>query len=205
MLVALGRLLEGAINGVLVFDAESRARLGNLEGRALTLDFKNTPLALRIHLRGGRVAIGPAFEGDSALTIGTTPGRLLSMAMRAGAGNDLPPGAVEIAGDAELARQLDVIMSKFAPDIDAVFTGLFGDLVGFQLARALRKGFGWSRNTAQSLVRDTAEFLTHETRDLVAGPEVERFLDEVDGLREGIDRLAVRIARLQGQPGKSGA
>ncbi|MGA8277592.1 MAG: SCP2 sterol-binding domain-containing protein, partial [Rhodanobacteraceae bacterium] len=201
---ALGLLLERAINSVLVLDAESRARLAAFDGRALTLKFRNTPLALRIHMRGNHVAIGPAIEGDSALTIRTTPGRLLAMAMRAGTGNELSPGAVEIAGDAEFARQLDVIMSKFAPDIDVAFTRLFGDVVGFQLARALRTAFGWSRDMSRSFARDTVEFLTAESRDLVAGPEVERFLDDVDAVREGVDRLAARIARLQGQPGNSG-
>ncbi|MGA8276582.1 MAG: sterol-binding protein, partial [Rhodanobacteraceae bacterium] len=45
VLAALGLLLERAINSVLVLDAESRARLAAFDGRALTLKFRNTPLA----------------------------------------------------------------------------------------------------------------------------------------------------------------
>jgi len=64
------------------------------------------------------------------------------------------------------------------------------------IARAFRGAFAWSRKSAASLARDTAEFLTEEGRDLVARAELDTFLDDVDAVRERADRLAARVGRL---------
>jgi ubiquinone biosynthesis protein UbiJ len=53
-----------------------------------------------------------------------------------------------------------------------------------------------ARNSASSLVRDGADYLVEESRDLIAKPEMEQFLDEVDELRERSDRLEARMRRL---------
>jgi len=43
---------------------------------------------------------------------------------------------------------------------------------------------------------------SEESRDLVAKPEVENFLDDVDALRERADRLDARVRRLARARGK---
>jgi ubiquinone biosynthesis protein UbiJ len=42
-------------------------------------------------------------------------------------------------------------------------------------------------------VRNVAEYLGHERRDLIPRAEAEQFLQGVDSLREDVDRLAARI------------
>ena len=100
------------------------------------------------------------------------------------------------AGDAELARRLEHIASKFAPDFDEAFAKVFGDVIGFQIARAVRGGLGWARASAQALTRDTVDYLQEESRDLVSRPELDGFLDDVDALRERGDRLLARAQRV---------
>jgi ubiquinone biosynthesis protein UbiJ len=46
------------------------------------------------------------------------------------------------------------------------------------------------------LARDAAEFVTEESRDVVAKAELEAFYDDVDTLRDRSERLAARISRL---------
>jgi ubiquinone biosynthesis protein UbiJ len=69
------------------------------------------------------------------------------------------------------------------------------DVLGVPLARAFAGAFAWSRESAQALLRDSAEFLRDESRDLIAPAEMDEFLDQVDALRERADRLAARLAR----------
>ena len=107
---------------------------------------------------------------------------------------------VEIAGDAELARRLERLATRFEPDIDEVFSRVFGDVVGFQIARGFRRAIGAARKSASALVRDAADYLVEERRDLVAKPEMEQFLDEVDELRERADRFEARFRRLNAVP-----
>ncbi|MGB0133457.1 ubiquinone biosynthesis accessory factor UbiJ, partial [Dokdonella sp.] len=145
------------------------------------------------------LVVGPAFEGDSQLRVSATPGSLLGMAfarLRGDPDAAVPPGQVEIAGDAELARRLERVATRFEPDVDEAFARVFGDVVGFQIARLFRRGLTAARESAGSLVRDGADYLVEESRDLIAKPEMEQFLDEVDELRERGDRLEARMRRL---------
>lgn len=193
----LGRALEVALDRVLDLDPETRKELRALDGRALIFEFRNTPLAMSIAVNGDRLAIGPAFEGTSALRVAATPAALLGLALTRGREGAVTPGTIEIAGDADLARRLERIASRFAPDFDEAFARIFGDVAGFQIARGLRRAFSTVQKSAHSFARDTAEFLTEEGRDLVAKAELETFLDDVDALRERADRLDARVRRLQ--------
>ena len=146
----------------------------------------------------GRI-VGPAFAGDSQLRVKATPASLLGLAfarLRGDGETAIPPGQVEIAGDAELARRLERLATRFEPDIDEVFARAFGDVIGFQVARGFRRAIGLARRSASALVRDTADYLVEERRDLIAKPEMEQFLDEVDELRERADRFEARFRRL---------
>lgn len=196
LLSFLGRALEAALNRIVALDPDTQARIGALDGRAITLDFKGALPAMRIAVAGNRLGIGPAFVGESALRVAATPSGLLSLALARGKDGALPPGSVEIAGDAELARRLEQLATRFAPDFDEAFAHVFGDVVGFQIARAIRGGLAWSRASAKAFAQDAAEFLTEEGRDLVAKAELESFLDDVDILRERADRLEARVNRV---------
>ncbi|HMM65760.1 MAG TPA: SCP2 sterol-binding domain-containing protein [Dokdonella sp.] len=199
VLKVLGRGLETALNHALSLDAETRDALGALDGRALRVDFRGTGLAMRVAVDGEHLRVGPAFQGDNQLRVSATPGGLLGMAfarLRGDADVAIPPGQVEIAGDAELARRIERLATRFEPDIDEAFARAFGDVVGFQIAKRLRSGLAAARKSAKGLARDTADYLVEESRDLIARPEMEQFLDEVDEVRERGDRLEARVKRL---------
>ena len=199
VLKVLGRGLESALNHALSLDAETRDALGALDGRALGIEFKGTGLAMRLAVDGQRLVVGPAFAGDSQLRVKATPASLLGLAfarLRGDGETAIPPGQVEISGDAELARRLERLATRFEPDIDEVFARAFGDVIGFQVARGFRRAIGLARRSASALLRDTADYLVEERRDLIAKPEMEQFLDEVDELRERADRFEARFRRL---------
>jgi ubiquinone biosynthesis protein UbiJ len=194
VLAILGRTLEAALNRIVELDPQTRDQLGALDGRAITIDFRGALPSMRMTVDGDRLCIGPAFEGDSALHVAASPASFLSLALARG--KEMTPGRIDISGDAELARRLERIATRFEPDFDEAFARVFGDVLGFQIARGVRRALDWSVNSARAFARDTAEFLTEEGRDLVAKPELEQFLDEVDALRERADRLESRLRRI---------
>ncbi|MET0224891.1 MAG: sterol-binding protein, partial [Dokdonella sp.] len=151
---------------------------------------------MRLAVTGDRLQIGPTFIGESALRVAATPGALLSLALARSTDGGLAPGRVEIAGDAELARRLEYVATRFAPDFDEALARVFGDVLGLQIARGMRRALAWSRTAARGFAQDAADYLTEESRDLVARSELEQFLDDVDGLRERTDRLDARVRRI---------
>jgi ubiquinone biosynthesis protein UbiJ len=105
----------------------------------------------------------------------------------------LQRGDVRIDGDAELAQKFRELALLLRPDLEEELSLVVGDVPAHQLGRFARAAFGWTRKAASTTVRNAAEYLGHERRDLVPRSEAEQYLQGVDTLREDVDRLAARI------------
>jgi ubiquinone biosynthesis accessory factor UbiJ len=189
-----GRALETALNHTLSLDPDTQQRLAALNGRSVQLHLRGPEIALAVTVEDARLKVGPPLE-DSQLRVAATPGSLLAMLFRRD-DDGIAPGKVEIAGDAELARRLEKLASKFAPDFEEAFARTFGDVMGVPLAKAVRKGLVHARETAAHLTEDGADWLREEARIALTPGEVEGFLDGVDNLRERSERLESRVQRL---------
>jgi ubiquinone biosynthesis protein UbiJ len=65
-----------------------------------------------------------------------------------------------------------------------------------QFANAARSALQQAQRGAQDLAQSAAEFVTEESRDVVPRAELEAFYDDVDALRDDVERIAARVARL---------
>lgn len=195
-----GRALERALNRVIVLDPETHAALAKLEGRRIGVHLQGAELAFDIAVQQGALRIEPPVQDGAKadLRVAATPFSLLALAMPR-EGDALPPGKVEIAGDAELARRLERLAREFAPDMEAAFARTFGEVAGVAIARALREATRRMRTGARHAAADTADWLRDEARLAVPRGELDDFLDDVDRVRERAERLQVRVQRLRGR------
>lgn len=196
LLATLGRALEAFIDRALALDPAARGRLAPLEGRSIELTWSPAAIGLRLQVVAGRVSIGPR-EGEADLSLGGTLAGFARLLLpeRAGA---MPPGKVQMAGDADLARTLGQLAQAFQPDLDAALGRVFGETNGAIAASSLREALGWARRSASTLAEDAADYLREESRETPARAEVDAFHADVDRLRDDAERLAARIARLRG-------
>ncbi|MBW3551241.1 MAG: SCP2 sterol-binding domain-containing protein [Proteobacteria bacterium] len=197
-----GRTLEAALNRALALDPETRDALRGLDGRRIALHLANPPLALQVRVAGERLEVGPVDAADAPdLSVRSTLGGLISQLpglIGVGSRDDNAPpvGRLRIEGDAELARRLQKLAGRFDPDWQQPFAAVLGDVLGVQVANALADGLRHARGAAAALATNAAEFVTEESRDVVARAELEAFHDDVDALRDDVERVAARIARL---------
>ncbi len=189
-----GRALQAALNHTLSLDVETQGKLAGLNGRSVQLQLRGVGLALAVTVEEARLKVGPP-QDDDQLRVTATPGSLLAMMFRRDE-DGIAPGKVEIAGDAELARRLEKLASKFSPDFEEAFARAFGDILGVPLAKAIRKGLSHARESATHLAEDSVDWLRDEARLAIAPGEAEGFLDGVDAVRERSERLESRIRRL---------
>jgi ubiquinone biosynthesis protein UbiJ len=199
-----GRVLERALNHVLKLDPDTQSALSKLEGRRIGVHLQGAELAFDLAVRDGSLRVEPPGEADANegdrrpdLRVAATPFSLLALAVPR-EGDTLPPGKVEIAGDAELARRMEKLAREFAPDFEAAFARVFGEVAGVAIARALREATQALRTGARHAAVDAADWLRDESRLAVPRGEVDDFLDDVDRLRERAERLQVRVNRLRG-------
>ena len=199
-----GRALEAALNRVLALDPDARSSLRALDGRRVALKVESPPLAREVRVDGDAMRVGPLdAEREPDLGVrGTLAGLLgqLPMFRR----DDAPPvGKLRIEGDAELARRLQQLARNFDPDWQKPFADVFGDVIGVQVANALATALKQARDFATDGAQAAAEYVTEESRDVVPKAELGAFHDDVDALRDDVERLAARIARLDRAGGRA--
>ncbi len=201
--VPAGKALEAALNRALLLDEDTRSALPALDGRTVALTLESPPLALQLKVEGDRLRVGPVPDADRAdLSVRSTlsgllgrlPG-LLGSASQRDAGP--PVGSMRIEGDADVARRLQRMAERFDPDWGRPFAAVFGDVLGTQIANGVAFALKRARIAAQDVAKSAAEYLTEESRDVVAQAELDAFHDDVDKLRDAGERLAARIARLR--------
>ena len=192
-----GRALEAALNQALALDPDTAAALLPLEGRRIQLKVDAPPLAMDIMVGGGRLQVGPASEVlEADLAVRSTLGGLLGQLPFFRRDHATPVGKVKVSGDADLARRLQTLATRFDPDWSLPFTRVFGDVIGVQVANAVRGGLQQARTAAGNLAESAADYVTEESRDVVGREELNAFHDDVDAIRDDVERMAVRVGRL---------
>lgn len=188
--------LESLLNRNIAGSSRARALVERLAGRSLELRVTPTPLRIRFAVTDGRVTVGSGGEGEPDAVIEGTP---LALAALAGPQPEdhIRQGSIRISGDAEAAQSFQKLFEAARPDFEEELSRLVGDAAAHHLANAARSMFGFGRRAADTFARNLGEYLTEESRDLPAGPELSAWVEQVDRLREDADRLEARLERLE--------
>lgn len=188
--------IEEAGNRLLRLDPETLRRLGDLQGQVFCIEFRDLGRKLYLHPSEAGFRLETECDQPPAVTL---RGSLATFA-RLGLGNStdsLKAGELEIEGDAVLGQRLQRILGDLNLDWEEPLARRFGDPLGHEIGRAARAFFGWQKQAVRTFGLNTAEYLQEESRLLPTRPEVEEFLNAVDGVRADVDRIAARVQRLK--------
>ncbi|NBD96114.1 MAG: sterol-binding protein [Gammaproteobacteria bacterium] len=184
--------VEQAVARAIALDDASTSRLAPLRGKLVRLELKG--LAIDLYFRGhdDGLAVSAEHDAEPDTTISGTPLALLAMAVpdwRA------PGSGVRIEGDAGTGQAFEKLLKQLDPDWEAIFVARFGPVVGHQLWRMLTQARDGARHFSSTSAEQAARFLREESGLLVSRREADEFVDEVDELREAVDRLEARLRR----------
>jgi len=193
---ALLAAAEGAINALLRLDPEDAARLASVQGRVLLVEV--TGFGTRIFVIPGETGLllYGAYDARPDCTVRGTPAALLSMVTAERREDAVFEGAVEIDGDNRVAQTLGDVFRGLDIDWEELLAKLVGDTLAHRLGLQARAGHRWATRTGDTLAQDLGEYLQEEMRVVPSHAEVRDFLDDVDSIRDDVERLEARIARL---------
>jgi ubiquinone biosynthesis protein UbiJ len=178
-------------------------------------------MSVRAAIRSGRLALlaadeeagglppgvatrsGQARDGRPAdAVISGSPSALLALLQGARPAAAAERAGVNIRGDAETANLYRQFFLAARPDPEEELSRWIGDAPARGVSRLAGGILAFARRARRAAGENIAEYLTEESRDLVARPEVEEFLHGVDEVREAADRVEARLKdlarRLQG-------
>ena len=195
------RLLGRAVDGALDLDPETRTALAALSGKVVDLEVTGAG-TLRLRIEGEQVQVGPRDETvDADVTVRGAPLSLLRFLNARDREALILGGEVSLQGDIALATRLQRIVAQMDPDFEEALAERVGDVAAHELVRGVRGLGGWLRGAGTALLADVSEYLSHEAAMTARREEVERFVQDVDDLRDDAERLEARVARLERRGG----
>lgn len=187
--------LSRELNRGLTDSPRARELCAGLRGQALRVDVTGTAWSCMLESSGAQLLLRAA-DGATQATVSGTPLSLLALA----SGDQravIQRGDVRISGDAEVAQQFSELAQLLRPDFEHQLSRVFGRLPAHLLLRGARRMSNLGRKVADAGLRNGAEYLAHESRELVPRGESEQFTREVEALRERLDRLDAQLSLLE--------
>jgi ubiquinone biosynthesis accessory factor UbiJ len=178
-----------ALNHLLQAEDWARARLAPFAGEAVELAAPPLP-SLRLTIQPeGLVAAG---GGEPGLVVRIGPAVLAGLAR----GEEHALRAVDVSGNARLASEVMHLARHLRWDFEEDLSRLFGDVAAQRLGGALRGLAAWHADAARRLAAALADYATDEQRWVLHRGELDSLGVGVAELRDALERLDKRIARL---------
>ncbi len=188
--------LEAMINRYLSLDPEVTEKLSELEGRVIAVEITGVDKTLYFLPHQSGMDVIEEYEAGADTTLKGSPVALLKMSMSKDVAPLMLKGEVEIEGDVRLGRSFKKILSEMDVDWEEYMARIIGDAPAHHLANLTKKIINWGRQSASDVALDVSEYLQEESRDVVSRPELEKFYQDVDALRNQLDRFQARLNAL---------
>lgn len=193
--------LDAAFNRYLLMDPEMAENISAFKGKVIAIDIEGFDRMLYLFPVDGRIELDDQYDGQPDTVLKGTPAALFRMGLSKNVAPMMLKGEIEISGDVRLGREFKKLLSKIDIDWEEHLARLLGDVPANQLMQLAKKLGDWGQRATQSFTSDLSEYLQEESRDVVSGDELGLFYQEVDRLRNDVDRFQAKLEVLKkGKP-----
>lgn len=192
---AFANVLAFCINRLLDLDPALTLEWEAFNGKTLALEPRGFGMVFYLQRQQDRFEVSVNEEMPYDVLLKGSPVSLLHLSFPDIADEDQLPDRVEIYGDARLGRSLEQLLNRLSPDWETPFCQLFGDVAGHQLYRLFKNTLSYSTETGQKFGRDLADYFRDELALLIHPAEMKIFLDDVDVLKDDVDRMEIKLKK----------
>jgi ubiquinone biosynthesis protein UbiJ len=193
--------IETAINAWLKLDSEILPRFAELDGKIIRLHI--TGLDFNLYFfpsTSGIQVLGnyPSEENGGIVdaTIHGSPMALIRLGTSSNAGETMLKSDVEIDGNMHVAETFSALLKDVDIDWEELLSKLVGDIIAHQTGQVARGANSWFKDTIEAMKLNTGEYISEESKLCPADAEIRQYMNEVDDMRMGVDRIASRINNL---------
>jgi len=194
--------LQAIVNQVLALDPELAEGLAELEGTVLEAHVQGVEKRIQLHPSATGVGV-VLVDGDGQqsavvadVTISGPPFTLLRLLGSLESVDGVLPPDVSVSGELQLVQRLTRLVKRANIDWEEPLSKLFGDSVAHEIGRGVHGFVSWARAASETFSSDVGEYLREERRLAPTRLEVDDFATHVDQVRDDVERLEVRVTRL---------
>jgi ubiquinone biosynthesis protein UbiJ len=184
--------LERALVAAIATSTAAGDELTHLEGRRLRVVVLGTPLRIDLAVTNARPRLEPAGGEECAATITGPPLSLLQVA-RGGTPEVARSNSVRLVGDLDLIERWRGILLLAQPTPEQLLADWIGDLPAHALSTTANRARRWAGHALRSLRLNAVEYLQEEGRQLPAPLEAEDLFEEIERLRDDVERASRRL------------
>jgi len=189
--------IENTINRLLALDEESLTTLTRYSGSIVAIDLLNTRTTVYLQIIPSGISLSGNTESKADVTIRGTPVQLLMYINAMQQSEPLQSGNIEITGNIALAQKVQSVIRNLQIDWEEELSNWLGDTLAHKFGNMARKSAAWVRQVDTTTRMNISEYLRYETVVLPTNVDIDEFNAAVDTLRNDVERLKIRLQRLQ--------
>ena len=168
----------------------AKPHLAPYAGRTIQFDFSVIKANLLILEDGSLCAAGETSTIDAVVHIPP------SLAMRLLAKDDAAKSYIKIDGDVHLATEVSKVLQLMRWDVEEDLSKVVGDIAAFKIGEVSKATFAEAKKQTVNAVEMLTEYWQEEKNILAKKRHVEQFIQEVDKLRNDVERFDKRLQKI---------
>ncbi|HSH97147.1 MAG: SCP2 domain-containing protein [Methylophilaceae bacterium] len=183
-------ILTRLLNHLITQNSWARAELIPFAGKSVRFNMPPISASLTILEDGGLAMAGDASQPDATVTIS------LPIALRLLAKDEAAAKQARLEGDTELAMALSKVMQNLEWEYEEDLSRVIGDIPANKIATFGRETVAGIKKQSLNAAEMLAEYWQEEQPMIAKKRHVEKFISDVDTLRDDAERLGKRFDKL---------
>jgi ubiquinone biosynthesis accessory factor UbiJ len=168
----------------------ARPHLQAYAGKVIQFDFKVIQANLLILEDGSLCSAGETAVADASVHIPP------SLAMRLMAKDESAKMYIKVDGDLHLASEVSKVLQLMRWDVEEDLSKVVGDVAAYKISNISQQSFTEIKNLSKNAADMLAEYWQEENPILAKKRHVEQFIQNVDTLRNDVDRFEKRLDKM---------
>ena len=183
-------LLTRVLNHLVTQNQWARGELLPFSGKTVRFNMPPASANLTILEDGGLAMAGETLHADASIYLSP------SLALRLLAKDSDAMSQVRIEGDTELAKTLAKVLQNIKWDYEEDLSKVIGDISANKVSAFAKNTAHEAKQQAVNFAEMAAEYWQEENPLIAKKRHVEDFVQKVDVLRDDVERLEKRLAKL---------
>jgi ubiquinone biosynthesis protein UbiJ len=188
--------IEKLINKLISFDEESREALTQFKGKIISVDVENTSFKIYIIITNAGISVTKDSDVLPDVIIRGSAIEIITYIYSLNKNESNHGGKLDVIGDITLAQKLQSIVLKLDIDWEDYLSNWLGDSLAYNVGRTVKKSMSELGNIHNNIKINLSDYFRYEKEYLIEENELEEFTHSVDVLRDGTERLKLRINKI---------